>query len=332
MNVRRGMGRALLGLALAGCGGVESVDTEAISDEAPLPANWRWESYHNLEIGVPGDWGYGVTGRQFCVRAEGEGPFVGRPGSRTDIGCLTRTKDGSDPATLLSSGGVFVWFGADTPKPDPAGTPADPVSVGDRDRFWIDNTQVSIQAPTKLRRQILATVHRIDDKDHNGCPITSTLTGSPDHRPHGPAVTTLTDVRSVSACSYGGETLQSSLRLTGPAAAAPIAAIAAAPIGGGPNAPAGSCGADSEIGAGGIVLLVDSHSGTSEIVVRYGGCSHRGLDDGTTVRTLTRPAVGPFVSGPNQVGGFTGENLSGILRGDRPAPTPPATWVKTHLR
>jgi altronate dehydratase len=47
------------------------------------------------------------------------------------------------------------------------------------------------------------------------------------------------------------------------------------------------------------------------------GCDQNGLDDGTTVRTLTAKAVAPFIAGPNMVLGLTDEGLKSILR---PAP------------
>ncbi len=47
------------------------------------------------------------------------------------------------------------------------------------------------------------------------------------------------------------------------------------------------------------MLQVDAAtSGT--ISLRYGGCSSTGLDDGVTVRTLTRDSVTPFLQGPNR--------------------------------
>jgi hypothetical protein len=62
-----------------------------------------------------------------------------------------------------------------------------------------------------------------------------------------------------------------------------------------------------------IVLQVSSRAGESRIVLRYGGCFHRGLDDGTTLRALTRAAVKPFMTGPNRVTVFNGETLASVL-------------------
>jgi len=333
IGVSRGVGRApgmlaLAVLALSGCGGAGAGEVDAV-DAAPsvpatatasaegLPAHWRWESYGSLEIGVPADWGYETAERPWCIKSSTEGPFVGRPGGVPLIGCSLGDDDGADPATVLSSGGTFVWL--TTPSPDPgssakAGTAREPVHAGDRDTVVVAGVQVAVQAPAALRHQILSTLRVVNQQDHNGCRIASPFAGNPQWRPDGPAVTTLTEVRAVSACAYTEARLTSSLRLQDEPAAAAIAAVAAAPIGGGPNLPAASCTSDDPVRDDIIVLQVSTGHGESKVVLRYGGCFHRGLDDGTAVRTLTRPAVLPFVAGPNRVTAFSGEALTDILR------------------
>jgi hypothetical protein len=52
-----------------------------------------------------------------------------------------------------------------------------------------------------------------------------------------------------------------------------------------------------------LVLLLDRRH---QVVVRYSGCDHNGIDDGVTVRALTRAAVAPLLAGPNRPWEFGG--------------------------
>jgi hypothetical protein len=280
-----------------------------------LPSGWRWESFDRVEVGVPGDWGYGTSERPWCLKQKSEKPFVGRPGAVPAIGCQTEDAGGRDPGTILDTGGVFVWLSPMREGDTQAGTLAPPVSSGDRVSFVLNGVQVAIQAAAPLRGQILATVRAGQTKDHNDCPIASPFVGNPHWVPDGPPVTGLTGVKTVSACMYAGGRLTSSLRLSGPPASSAIAAVAAAPVGGGPNLPKDQCAEDDPPNQDMIVLQVTATQGASKILLRFGGCFHRGLYDGTTVRTLTRPAVAPFVTGPNEVKSFNGDALRPILRG-----------------
>jgi hypothetical protein len=317
MRAARSFGSALvLAAALSGStapGRPDNVPASVNHVSQTLPATWRWESYGRLDLGVPGDWGYGTAGRQWCGQRLGETPFVGRPGSLRMFGCAA--KPGSqNPDTALSTGGEFVWFqeplgGSDR---DGVGTVDAPIRDGDRETFVETGVQVAIQAPPVLRARILATL-RVADQDHNGCPADSPLANDPGWRPAGPAVTTLTGVTEVSACAYSQGNLASSQRIHGAPAVTAIAAVAAAPVGAGPNSPPSDCSLDEPATEDMILLKVASASGESRIVVRYGGCFHRGLDDGITPRRLTRAAVAPFITGPNRVTSFYGTELRAIL-------------------
>lgn len=167
-----------------------------------------------------------------------------------------------------------------------------------------------MNAPADLRRQILATLHEVE-VDANGCPMDLPASFEPGARPR-PArdVATLTDVRSVVACRYelGPLTemkgysmavpLFSSLRLDGQAAQAAVAAIAAAPLGGGPDSP-GTCLPDFSYGSEMIVAHITSDQGESAVHIYYSGCDHNGFDDGFALRALTRDSVQPLVAAPN---------------------------------
>jgi hypothetical protein len=314
-----------IGPAVVGSPAAVSNGTPAAAGS--LPVDWRWESYGGVEVAVPRAWGYGITGTPWCLSEGGSArqPYVGRPGPVRAILCPRSTTRGVSAGARVSTGGTFVWF-ADAPDPADPGDQADPAksansaesaesaqdrlggSEGDREVITLGPVRVAIQAPAALRRQIRSTMRRVST-DSSGCPVSNPL---PRGRPSGAtAVADLTGVSSVTACRYAGS-LFSSLRLTGPAAGRAIAAVAAAPVGGGPNDPP-SCATASVSDRQGIVLLVTADQGSATILLRYQGCDHHGFDDGHAVRTLTRDAVEPFVAGPNAVNAFSGE-LAGVLR------------------
>ncbi|GAB3270443.1 hypothetical protein [Kineosporia babensis] len=303
-------------LALAGCGTTAPAPAEPEATASPVrgatqevPDDWRWETYGRVQLAVPGEWGYGTTERQWCTRSKKEKPFVGRPGALTMVGCSgTGGTEGQAEDFSLSKGGQFVWFGVSDRNRTSASEQEQLtswVTTGDRITFEMAGERVAIQAPQALREQILDTV-RLTENDQNGCPIEAPFAGDPDWRPSGPAVTELGKVKSVSACRYGGAQLGSSIKVKGKKAARAIKAIAEAPKGGGPKTPAANCMQPEDLVAmDQIVLLVEADK-QGTIGLRWDGCLHRGLDDGTAVRQLTRPAVRPFVTGPNRISAWTG--------------------------
>jgi hypothetical protein len=116
------------------------------------------------------------------------------------------------------------------------------------------------------------------------------------------ALASLGHVSVVAACRYqvgAAARLLSSLRLPG---AATVRDPAAAPRGGGPDEPE-SCAPDVAYGDQVLVLRLD---GRAEVVVRYSGCDHNGIDDGVAVRALTEASVAPLLAGPNRPWSSTG--------------------------
>lgn len=296
------------------------------ADVAPqLPAGWRTETFHGVQLGVPEDWDHGTTGAQWCVR---RGPghagrsYVGRPGGLTAIGCggADRAHPEQDPAYHLEPGGTFVWFAGEDSgwwgmEGQKAGPLTAPALVGDRATVVVDGVMIAVQAPAAQRERILATVHRATTDAH-GCPVQSRFGPEPGWRPPaGDAVGRLTGVTVVSACSYvvtgGLGSLSSSVQLRNHAAAAAVAGVAAAPPGSGPP-PFRSCrklgSYDSEV----FLLLIRSRQGANRVVMRWESCRQRGFDDGHTVRALTRRAVAPFLVAPNAVPAISGD-LAGVF-------------------
>ncbi len=294
-------------LALAGCASPGPVTTAPppASASQSLPSGFRWESFRNLQVGVPDDWGYGTSDSPWCLRKDSEKPFVGRPGAVALVGCSDPNEsDGIDPATAIETGGEFAWFSFDKKESAAQGI-SDPVRAGDRATVKAGGTTLSVQAPAALREKILGTVHTIST-DQNGCPVKAPFTGDPRWRPSGPAVTSVTGVKSIAACNYSGAWLTSSVVVRGEKAVAAMEAIADAPVGGGPNSPADQCVPDDLVAMEQFVLQVEANA-PAEIGVRYGGCFHRGIDDGTTLRKLTRAAVQPFVGGANRITEWQGD-------------------------
>ena len=286
---------------------------EPVGDQPALPAGWRWESFGGVQVGVPGDWGWdnqAIRLDAWCIKPGNHPPAVARPGAGVPaIGCGLDRK-GPPPGLLIANTGWTVGFDR-TDKGDGTDHQADRATVRR------DGVEVIIQAPKEWRDRIAATIHqvRVDDA---GCPTSHRISTGPDLRPTPPTdVATLRDVTSVSVCKYPlpegvsgrlpSPRLLSSLRLDGAAAADEIRRIVAAPVGGGLDTPA-DCAPEVAHGDQIIVLLVRSATGPAEITMRYAGCVQNGFDDGTTVRTLTKAAVGPLVGGPNSVyGGYSGQ-------------------------
>lgn len=54
-----------------------------------------------------------------------------------------------------------------------------------------------------------------------------------------------------------------------------------------------------------LVLSIAHEEGTLRVHVTYSGCDHNGIDDGTTMRRLTREAMAPLSSGPLVVSSYS---------------------------
>jgi hypothetical protein len=281
-----------------------AAQTAPSPSEAGLPAGWRWESFGGVEVGVPGDWGWDNGSQrlhQYCVsRGDREPqPAVGRPGPTTMALCA-----GGDRSTDVATTGTIVAFEWTRQR-------GGIEHRGDRTTVRRNGVEVIVQAVGDLRRRIVATI-RAADPDRNGCPATHPIGGRPGLRPGAPVdLTALGDVPVVVACRYRiGETtrLLSSLRLDGTAT---VRALAGAPVGGGPDEPE-SCAPEISYGDEVLVLRIGQRR---EVVVRYSGCDHNGIDDGIAVRTLTEAAVAPLLAGPNRPWSATGSDAKMAILG-----------------
>jgi hypothetical protein len=332
----------LLAAVLIGCGNglptagtsVATTGTSAAAVADGLPKGWRWESYRDVEVGVPDSWGYDSNNERIFQWCAGPGrPAVGRPGISDLMGCAEPRQPPAtgtpSAATLMTNTGTFVAF--DTSR---GGGPSIAPDEGDRTTVVLGAVLIAVQAEPKLREQIVATIHQ-DRADHNGCPVVDPISADPGRRPAGGvAAAELSGVQGVAACKYavhgridgpaaGAATLVSSLRITGTPAADVVAAVAAAPAGSGPDLPE-SCLGEVSYGDEAVVLRVESAAGPAQIYLRYSGCDHNGLDDGTTMRRLTKAAVLPFVQGANAVQSFGGAAEKGDMLGMGPITATPS--------
>ncbi|TDO34311.1 hypothetical protein EV643_1275 [Kribbella sp. VKM Ac-2527] len=281
---------------------------------------WRWESYQTIELQVPEDWGYGITGSPPCLVEKKQRPHVGRPGPVRTIGCW-----GLPP---LAHRAPYVWF--DTKSRNPAGDGMRKLGVQPADHGWVEETRLVdglhvtvLSDDDSLRRRILDSARVIDGSDANGCTPDHRLAHQPDGRPASTGgLASIGTVESIKVCRYAitrrdpdrRAPLIASSIFTGDAAGALVDAITSAPEGSGPN--------DKECidtyGMYILVLTVRGGSRDQEVSVRYDGCDFNGTDDGQTLRQLTAPVLRPILTGIHQPWHYHG-SLYELVVGPQPS-------------
>jgi hypothetical protein len=320
------VGMVALGSAWSSLGGSGYDDSAGSTDsgqaEAPVPLpsaqdgaraaqadGWRWESFGGIEVSVPANWTYGVSGAPWCIddrgQANGE---VGRPGPVRSIGCPDVV-----PVGVL---GEHVWLSRTTEGVAKSGRTTQDLGSGwVRDVVKVGSVSIEVQtrASPSVRSRILSSVRQVST-DLNGCPADHPVTASGWTRPaRGPDWSTA--VTGVSICRYqtdptGGHPLIASVREDAADASAVLDAIRAAPAGEGPDDPTG---APDYLGSDVTVLRFHAADGIREIYLRYAGTKHNGFDNGTDVRRLTRAAVA-FMTGPLVVNGGPGATMDLLPR------------------
>jgi hypothetical protein len=289
-----------------------SSDRGPAEDTAGPAAGWRYESYRDVQIEVPESWGYAAApGSDWCADlAGGEGRFPTQPYVDTSgrfslllgIGCVGRADllGGQVPERLWESHVSLVAAG------QPGAVEDGTVTAKGWTRIarTIGSVQLRVLADGEHLEQArrIAASAEVVEADHNGCPATSDIQAERYVRPtEAFDVTEVADVDSISVCQYAiGEGtarpwLLASRKLTGDPADDVLAAVKAAPAGGGPNTP-NSClhGVNKEPA---IVLRLNTADRSHEIYVYNASCINNGFDDGTTVRALTREACVPLYGG-----------------------------------
>lgn len=194
---------AVLGLlaALTACSDDDPLDGAA-PGPVPTADGRRWESFGDVELSVPNNWGHStgdVASALWCISDAGiSPPTVIRPGIDVESTCPGPADGEPDPATLVSNGGSFVSMVFAAGQSDV--TFGD---EGDRTTVRAGAVIVRVQAAEVERRRILDTLRDID-VDKNGCGITHPISRDPGGRPVPGTVPQGTDptVRSVTACRY----------------------------------------------------------------------------------------------------------------------------------
>ena len=207
-----------LGMAILGDGSSPAKkDDVTVANLPEIPDGWRWESWRDIQIAVPGNWENGAAS-QWCVSSDSNAGFVDRgEGVSTLVAC----------SPGLSSSVSFREGIAKHPLIDIQG-------VGKRLTF--DDNTVDIVAPDQeTLDEIVASAHQFDEADSRGCAAAyddeSLLAGSFEALP---------DAGRLTLCRYSGVvagdesiafSLAESRALSDDESGALISLIAAAPEG-----------------------------------------------------------------------------------------------------
>ncbi|ADP82326.1 hypothetical protein [Pseudofrankia inefficax] len=284
------------------------------SDATPAPPSWRTESFLDAVVDVPASWGFDAAPTSdWCVPlgqspAGPRQPYVDTrgPGSVVMmIGCPGGTH-GPD----LNGSGVppeywttHLWFAA---TPAPAGSARVPdgrVSADGWTRIvrTVGSAKVLVLsdgAHLGDAERVIASARRATVDPH-GCAASSPIQAGGFVRPAHPFdVAGLRAVGGAAVCLYdlsrpvGTPGLVAFRAIGGPDATALLAAIQAAPVGGGPDAPQ-DC-VKGESGDTAIVLRLVAAGVAREAYVYYDWCFGNGIDDGTALRALTTDDCGPL--------------------------------------
>jgi hypothetical protein len=273
--------------------------------QPPTPDGWRWESSRGIEVLVPDIWRNSTSSdfNQRCYPADSEQSpkpeesYVGRSAGLE----MMRLRE---ICPRIEGRRSFVWLD-DLQAIEPG--------IRDHGGGWVEETMlvagVKVTVFTdddSLRHTVMDSLRPVGDTDVYGCPVRHPVAEQPDIRPFGSGLATVGDVNAISVCSYTSELsgedlppLLDSSRLTGTAAQKLVDAILAAPEGSGPNLPKSKgCGSffGGLYGYQKILLVVHGSQRDQEVVLRFNGCDHRGIDDGQVARRLTADVLRPLVA------------------------------------
>ncbi|WP_191564118.1 hypothetical protein [Janibacter melonis] len=277
----------------------------------PLPAipdGWRWEAYHDVAVAVPDTWGYGTSGVPYCaVKDVAERTTVGRPGAVPLMGC-----SGGLQPDMVAVAGTFVDMSPSRDLRYRVPKVADGESTGDRTTRIVGATAIEVQARQPLRDQILATITPLPVTGANGCRRDVPLVDDPSWRPAAQRLPRPDPVTDVAVCTYdigadGG--LRAATQLPSSAIRRTVEALSSAPQGGTPDRSVCSGSYGDQVT---LLRMSDTSGRTHEVVLRYAGCAHRGIDDGSTVRALTKQALADVLIGPHRAGAI-GMEISDVV-------------------
>jgi hypothetical protein len=255
-----------------------------------VPDGWRTETWHDLEVQVPDDWGYGALST-WCIGSDEPGdPVVQRPeGAVESIACLPGSGYGisffdSIVVTMLGPEGEVRQPG-DASVPDGAWTGFATVDGG---------AGVSVVAASRdLAQRILDSAQRVEGVDGNGCaPEEAEAPGAG-------------DADAVSVCRYDADgLLLQSERLIGQDASDAVAALEAAPE----TAVSPPCAArmTGDLGQTEYALMIASDT-TYTVQWTGSACPYHGVFVGDDVRRQLTADVMYWALSPGWSGGVSGD-------------------------
>ncbi|HSV38334.1 MAG TPA: hypothetical protein VLI04_06190 [Nocardioidaceae bacterium] len=264
-------------------GGVQVTNRPSV---AGVPADWRWESWHDVEFAVPPAWGYGPLS-QYCISSNSN-PIVERPGGfSTQVACPKSFGYG----VLVSAEGLAPDAEDATLYPEGATVSAATVE---------GVTVTAITADAQTAETITGSAASYPGADFYGCEAEVAVPALGDMAAGGDFARDA----QIAVCRYeigaDGANLLGSEALTGDNIEKAWLGLDALQTGAGPNPEPGSCLPSSATEA---VLL---RSGGQDLAwVHYSGCSTHGVDVGGAVSrlneqvmwTVISPNAGGFVSG-----------------------------------
>ncbi|MEV6282855.1 hypothetical protein [Kribbella sp. NPDC051770] len=273
-------------------------------------AEWRWESYGDVQLRVPGSWAQALwTGPADCSEDDWvPEATVFRPGGMrsTALKLCPAAKPAQQVAPSVVFGGERVGVV--------------PLAGG-----WIRETRkigeqlVTVTAGDDvLRRQIFDSAGVVASVDSYGCaPRADRRVARP---PAQGGLKSVGDVTGVSVCRYSIEglpiaptgspedirfaRLQASSRLSGVAADHLVRDLVAAPPGAGPEiTDPHRCAPEPRPDPGHefLILRVQGSEHAQDVIYRYDGCHDNGTDDSSVRRQLTADTARQLFVGVHQV-------------------------------
>jgi hypothetical protein len=316
MSAARGLGALVaVALVLVGCApassdgpsaspspslGVTSAPAYGVPEpsDGRAPAGWRLESSLGVKIAVPASWSRNDYG---CAMSAQPTVEHWRSDERD---CGRVEPPDKDVAVIYVDG--YDYDVRDRTLPSrpvviggAPGTRAEGRIADGRYEAWVlvpTDPPVVVVVRTReatVAQQIIDSV-RLVDPDHNGCPRQRPARPSepPTVAPPRGEPFVAAPPTEISVCLYGpaeSSVIRGSGRLRDEAAAALVTLLNATPPGRNPDVPATECQVPPAWPE--LVLLLRTGEQTTTVWITYGGCTGRGMDDGTSAVQVTRSVL-----------------------------------------
>ncbi|MGV8907357.1 MAG: hypothetical protein ACOH1Y_00100 [Propionicimonas sp.] len=282
-----------------------SAGPATVTNGYAAPAGFRWESYRNVQVQVPDDWGYASAPQSdYCISTRfPTEPYVDlNRGGRAvaAIGCGDALRD-DQQAMHLS------FTSIDSDPPWSSGS-----TIWRQVSREVGEARITVTAragDSELVTRILDSAVVVPaGTDPAGCPVIM---------PTVPAVGLAgLDGSALTVCLYESDrqrgAFRSSVTLSGTEAAAAWESVLKAPEGGGPNMSATTCGA-----AQGWPLLLLVGTQKVPVAASVAGCEGNGVADSAAaggMRSVTRPLCQALMVDPVRIFGGAGTSAALCMR------------------